>query len=116
MDLTQELSQLLNGLKDGSQKFADTLALIDRHYDYTPAEFYNGEQHNPAGTNEGSCKVLYFGKLNDLTQVDTLKLFGEHYEAVTKNPAGSDHSNIREFMENNWHGVRFTTCPLKLKA
>ncbi|HAD80214.1 MAG TPA: HopJ type III effector protein, partial [Flavobacteriaceae bacterium] len=36
-----------------------------------------------------------------------LKLFAEHYQAVLETPEGTDHNNIRQFMQNGWDGVKF---------
>lgn len=52
---------------------------------------------NAAGENEGSAKVFGFAKHHGLSQLDTLKLFGEHYAQVQATPNGTDHANIRNF-------------------
>ena len=100
--------------------FADTLALIGELYDYTPTAFGNGvgedRLDSPAGTNEGSCKVFAFGRLNGLSEQDTLACFGEHYQAVLDDPAGSGHPNIRLFMRHGWDGIVFEAMPLAPKA
>ncbi|MEZ5536274.1 MAG: HopJ type III effector protein [Thiolinea sp.] len=93
--------------------FADVIATIDNHYDYTPQAFSNGELENAAGTNEGSCKVFSFAQLNGLTEAQTLALFAEHYRSVLATPEGSDHGNIRNFMKTGWAGVRFSGAALK---
>ncbi|MEP1447388.1 MAG: HopJ type III effector protein [Paraglaciecola sp.] len=44
---------------------------------------------NQAGTNEGSCKIFYFSKLQKLTENQTLALFGSYYrDDVLANPKG----------------------------
>jgi hypothetical protein len=89
-------------------EFADTIAVIDAHYDYTPTAFRNGELHNEAGQNAGSCKLLSFAKLQGLSETETLACFGKFYrEDVLKNPDGTDHQNIRNFMRTGWSGVSF---------
>jgi hypothetical protein len=35
---------------------------------------------------------------------------------VLKNPDGTDHQNIRNFMKHGWDGVRFEGEPLKPRA
>ncbi|MFA9485461.1 HopJ type III effector protein [Moraxella haemolytica] len=98
------ISSLLNSIETGEFKFADVLNFIDAHYHYTPVDFRNGEVMNPARTNEGSAKVFSLAKLHGLNQLDTLKLFAEHYESVLATPEGSDHANIRNFMHYGWQG------------
>ncbi|MDO4250316.1 MAG: HopJ type III effector protein, partial [Moraxella sp.] len=61
MSLTaQDISALLNALELGKLQFSDVISFIDDHYRYSPVEFYNGEQLNHVGTNEGSAKVFGF--------------------------------------------------------
>ena len=95
--------------------FAETLAVIGEHYHYQPTEFCNGELVNAAGTNEGSCKVFSFAKLHDLTEAETLCLFGEHYRDVLADPSGSGHQNIRQFMKAGWQGIEFKSVALSAK-
>ena len=88
--------------------FKDVIAFIDEHYDFTPTKFTNGNTVNEADQNNGSCKVFSFATLNDLSKEETLVLFGDFYrEDVLKNPEGTDHQNIRNFMEFGWDGVSF---------
>ena len=96
-------------------RFEETMALIDANYDFTPSAFKNGEQLNDAGQNSGSCKVFAFGQIQQLTQQQTLTLFGEHYRDVLATPQGSDHQNIRQFMQHGWAGVLFSQLALSLK-
>ena len=89
-------------------EFADTIAVIDAHYDYTPTAFRNGDVHNEAGQNTGSCKLLSFAKLHGLSEAETLACFGKFYrEDVLKNPDGTDHQNIRNFMRTGWSETAF---------
>lgn len=89
-------------------QFNDVIAYIDKHYDFTPVSFKNGNTVNEAGQNNGSCKVFSFAKLQNLSKEQTLPLFGEFYrEDVLKNPEGTDHQNIRNFMEYGWEGISF---------
>ncbi|WP_294321928.1 HopJ type III effector protein [uncultured Chryseobacterium sp.] len=97
-------------------QFKDVIAFIDEHYDFTPTKFTNGNAVNEAGQNNGSCKVFSFAQLNDLSQQQTLNLFGEFYrEDVLKNPEGTDHQNIRNFMQTGWEGISFEGKALKRK-
>jgi hypothetical protein len=105
----------LNDTPD-SIAFTDTMAVIDAAYEFTPAAFTNGEVRNEAGQNSGSCKLLAFALLNRLTEAQTLACFGAYYrEDVLKNPAGTDHQNIRNFMKTGWNGVKFDHMPLQAK-
>lgn len=89
-------------------QFKDVIAFIDEHYDFTPTKFTNGNTVNEANQNNGSCKVFSFAELNSLSQQETLNLFGEFYrEDVLKNPEGTDHQNIRNFIEFGWDAVSF---------
>ncbi len=89
-------------------QFTEVIAYIDEHYDFTPSKFTNGNTVNEAGQNNGSCKVFSFARLNGLSKEETLHLFGEFYrEDVLKNPEGTDHQNIRNFMQYGWDGIAF---------
>lgn len=97
--------------------FKEVIAYIDEHYDFTPTKFSNGNTVNEANENNGSCKVLTFARLKDLSKDETLNLFGAFYrEEVLKNPAGIDHQNIRNFMQFGWDGISFEGEALKEKV
>ena len=101
---------LFEQLENAPQKiqFNDVIAFIDKHYAFIPTKFTNGNTVNEANQNNGSCKIFSFSKLNDLSKGETLNLFGEFYrEDVLQNPEGTDHQNIRNFMEFGWEGVSF---------
>lgn len=96
--------------------FADTIAVIDAHYDFTPTAFRNGELDNAAGQNNGSCKVFSFAKLQQLTPQQTLHCFGSYYrDDVLQHPEATDHQNIRNFMQFGWDGVVFQGTALSAK-
>lgn len=100
----------------GEISFKEVITFIDAHYDFTPTQFTNGNTVNEANQNNGSCKVFSFAQLNGLSKQETLDLFGEFYrEDVLKNPAGTDHQNIRNFMEYGWEGVAFEGKALERK-
>lgn len=88
-------------------QFKDILAHIDDLYFYRPTAFRNGPLANTALENQGSARVFYFAKCNDLTKEDTLALFAEHYVSVLNDPAGVDHQNIRNFQRHGWEGISF---------
>lgn len=90
-------------------EFDDTMAIIDEYYVFTPTAFRNGACDNEAGQNNGSCKILAFGQLNDLSVEQTLACFGKFYrDDVQGNPDGHDHQNIRNFKKSGWSGINYT--------
>ncbi len=100
----------------GEISFQEVIAFIDMHYDFTPTRFTNGNTVNEAGQNNGSCKVFSFAQLNGLSQEETLNLFGAFYrEDVLKNPEGTDHQNIRNFIQTGWEGISFEGKALQRK-
>lgn len=107
--------ELLAQLEAGTATFADVLAFIEARYTHTPTAFKNGQQFNAASENQGSAKVFSFAKLNGLDEAHTLSLFAEHYASVLATPEGTDHQNIRQFMQHGWNGVQFETLALSAK-
>jgi len=94
-------------------EFADVMQVIDSAYTYTPTNFTCGSADNSAGTNEGSCKILAFAKMHDLSAEKTPYLFGRYYrDDVLKFPEEKDHANIRNFIRHGWDGVSFENSPL----
>ena len=88
--------------------FADTMSVVEANYVFTPTAFKNGTTNNEVGQNSGSCKLFAFAKMNKLTKQQTLYCFGEYYRNdVLKNPEGTDHQNIRNFIKYAWEGVIF---------
>lgn len=113
MDIQSFLDKLAN---NEAVQFADTMAVIERHFQYSPTAFANGlgdeRIFNDAGANEGSCKIFAFAQHLGLDENQTLALFGEHYHHVLDHPEGSDHQNIRQFMRHGWKGIEFFGQPL----
>lgn len=99
--------ELLNKSKEGELQFQEVLEHIADQYNYSASAFQNGTLKNSKEENQGSAKVFYFAKLNNLSQKETLGLFAEHYQNVLDNPAGEGHQNIRQFMSNGWDAVLF---------
>ncbi|MFV7235109.1 HopJ type III effector protein [Flavobacterium sp. ZB4R12] len=96
--------------------FTETIATIEENYIFTPTTFQNGSQINAAGENSGSCKLFAFAQLQNLTEAETLACFGAYYyEDVLKNPEGTDHQNIRNFMKTGWNGIQFEGTALVSK-
>ena len=100
-----------------SVTFSETMAIIDEHFQYQASQFHNGlgkdRLTNTAGTNEGSCKIFAFARLQQLDKLQTLALFGDYYRLdVLSNPEGNDHQNIRNFIKYGWDGITFDQEPL----
>ena len=114
-----QLEVFLNKVRSGERvAFDDTIAVISANYEYSPTRFINGVGEgrvvNEAGINEGSCKILYFAKLQGLSRAETLSLFGDHYfKDVLQHPEGANHTNIRMFMKSGWEGVAYEGEALK---
>ncbi len=109
------LSKIAN--KPEQVSFDEVIDAIARHYHYKPSCFYNGNAHdtitNEAGSNEGSCRIFAFARLNNLTKQQTLHCFGDYYrQDVLQAPQGSDHANIRRFITHGWSGITFEQTPL----
>lgn len=108
--LLERLSQSPNEVN-----FDEVIAVINDFYHYMPTRFVNGDAINEQGTNEGSCKIFAFAKLNGLSEQATLACFGHYYrEDVLEHPEASDHANIRNFMVSGWAGVHFDAPALSL--
>ncbi|MFM2283148.1 MAG: hypothetical protein RL222_652, partial [Bacteroidota bacterium] len=74
----EQLRQQLQTLPE-SIVFAEVIALIDAHYDFTPTAFNNGNTRNEAGQNNGSCKLFSFALMQNFSEQETLRCFGDFY-------------------------------------
>ncbi|SHJ26971.1 HopJ type III effector protein [Arenibacter nanhaiticus] len=96
--------------------FSDTLEVIEKYFNFRPTSFTNGTLVNEAGQNSGSCKIFSFGAHHKLSKEETLACFGSYYRNdVLKNPTGTDHQNIRNFMVTGWDGISFEKEALSSK-
>ncbi|MBU2871556.1 HopJ type III effector protein [Colwellia sp. E2M01] len=114
-DVKTNVTDLINQLDTApeSVSFEQVMQVISDNYNYTPTTFTNGDVANEAGTNEGSCKIFYFAKLNALTAEQTLACFAQYYrEDVLKHPEATDHGNIRNFIKFGWDKVEFNSAAL----
>lgn len=107
----EKLIDKINSAPD-SVDFSYVIETIESAYSYTPTRFSNGMGSNilinDEGANEGSCKIFYFGRLNNLDKKQTLACFGKYYrEDVLGHPDNDDHANIRNFMLHGWQGIEF---------
>ena len=113
------LNTFLQRLREAPESvaFNDTIAVIDAHYDFTPTAFSNGALRSEAGQNNGSCKIFSFAKAQQLTPQLTLACFGDYYRKdVLGHPDGTDHQNIRNFMQSGWAGISFEGVALTPKS
>lgn len=110
------INALRASLDTGSHLFADTLAFVAEHYEYTPQAFTNGNLDNAAGQNEGSCKTIGLAVLEGFSDQEVLLAFGEHYRSVVATPEGSDHGNIRNLITHGLAGVKLAGQPLQHKS
>ncbi|OIR19726.1 HopJ type III effector protein [mine drainage metagenome] len=114
MELETFLQRL--GTVPESVTFDETMAVIDAHYSISPTAFRNGLLNNAAGQNNGSCKLFSFARLHGLSQQQTLHCFGKYYrDDVCMHPDGSDHQNIRNFIQTGWAGIEFSGDALSPK-
>ena len=116
-----DIDSLLQQLRTAPERveFAQVQDCIAAHYHYTPTRFRNGlgddPVDNPAGSNEGSCRLFAFAQLHDLNEARTLACFGRYYrEDVLGDLGGSGHANIRRFLRDGWDGIRFDGTALTL--
>ncbi|MGM0769280.1 MAG: HopJ type III effector protein [Pseudomonadota bacterium] len=115
MNVNEAVRIHLASLNAGHADFDDTLALIERHFEYRPTGFHNGPLFNAEGENAGSCRVFGLGQYCNLNEADTLALFAQHYQQVLNDPAGDSHGNIRQFISTGWSGIRFEGAPLRAR-
>lgn len=113
------VAELLDLLKKQPTRvqFNDVIETINNAYQYTPSRFLNGRDQdtvvNEAASNEGSCKILAFAKLNNLTKEQALHCFGEYYRKdVLDNPGNTDHANIRALIKHGLNDVHFDNTVL----
>ena len=112
--MTQEA--YLEELRSGAiMDFDDLMALIDDNFNYTPASFTNGDLQNASDENQGSAKLFCFGAVHQLTQLEVLHCFGQHYQTVLNNPEDDSHANIRNFISYGWEGLKFDSPVLVKK-
>ena len=107
---------ILEQLKNSPEtiNFNDVIVFIDENYNFKPVRFVNGTIVNEANQNNGSCKIFSFAKINNLSEKETLALFGDFYRNdVLQNPEGEDHQNIRNFIKYGWNGILFTEDALE---
>ena len=123
MSITMTEDQLIEQLENAPERvaFDQVIAVIAANYDYQPTRFTNGADDgmaiNEAGTNEGSCKLFSFGLLQQLSDAEMLACFGKYYrDDVLKNPEGTDHANIRNFIKSGWDGIKFDQSALVEKS
>lgn len=113
--MNEQLQLLLEKLKQHQLSFNQVIDFINNYYWHQPTAFKNGNTYNEALQNQGSARVFEFAQLNNLNEEDTLCLFAEHYQSVLENLDGTDHQNIRQFMQHGWQGIYFEGQALRTK-
>lgn len=115
------LKTFINKIKAGEAiSFTETMAVIAENYQYQATRFTNGLEDevliNEAGSNEGSCKIFAFAQLHQLNKQQALELFGSYYRIdVLSKLEGTDHQNIRNFINYGWDGIHFEKDALTAK-
>ncbi|CAM1334258.1 HopJ type III effector protein [Tenacibaculum aestuariivivum] len=104
------LQEFKNKLRNTPKElcFSDTISIIEDNYSFTPSAFKNGDLENASTQNLGSCKVLSFAVKQQLTKEEALACFAQYYFIdVLENSTGTDHQNIRSFMNTGFEGLVF---------
>jgi len=104
------LDDFKNKLRSTPEKinFSDTITIIEENYNFTTSAFKNGDLQNSSTQNLGSCKVFSFALKQQFTKEETLACFAQFYFIdVLENPNGTDHQNIRNFMNTGFDGLVF---------
>ena len=109
-DMPPAASRLLSLLRDRQSEITFPLVMetIDELYEVREVGFSVGEVVSEPGQNMGTAKILSFARISGLEARTTLNLFGDYYRKdVLESPDGSEHANIRAFMEGGWECVAF---------
>ena len=112
----QEKDTFLTQLENENFQFETTLTFIEQHYTYTASAFSNGSVLNSVNENQGSCKVFALAQLLQLSQLQTLKCFGQHYRDVLATPEVNNHHNLRRVLKEGSGNITFETFPLLNKV
>ncbi|CAM1350668.1 HopJ type III effector protein [Tenacibaculum insulae] len=106
MTIEEFVTKLKNNPKE--VVFSETISVIEKYYVFKPSAFKNGDLENSNAENLGSSKVFSFALKQQLTKEETLACFGQYYFIdVLGNPNGTDHQNIRNFMNSDFEGLVF---------
>lgn len=104
------IKEFVTKLKNNPKQliFSETMSVIENNYVFTPTAFKNGDLQNSDAENLGSSKVFSLALKQKLTKEETLACFGQYYFIdVLENPNGTDHQNIRNFMNTGFEGLVF---------
>ena len=89
------------------KKFSEIQEIINTDYTYEPNGFTIGNIYNDSNNNQWSGKIASYAVINNLTNQETLELFGEHYQSVLDDPNGTGHANVRALIKYGLTGVKF---------
>lgn len=112
-DINTATSAFLASIESPEHQFADTLAFVERWYDFSPTAFRNGSVENSADQNQGSAKVFALSELLKLSSAQTLACFGEHYRDVLATPEVDNHHNLRRVLREGNGNISFERFPLQ---
>jgi len=94
-------------------QFKEVIDVIEREYDFTAAAFTNGKQNNAINENNGSCKLFSFASMHELTETQTLHLFGDFYRVdVLEIQLQTIIKTFDSSLRNGWNGIAFTATAL----
>jgi hypothetical protein len=114
-DFDKALANFLAAIESDAHQFAATLAFINAWFDFMPTGFRNGTVVNNREQNQGSCRVLAFALLQQLSASQALKCFGEHYRDVLATPGKDNHHNLRRVQAEGLSDIQFDQPPLRRK-
>ena len=96
--------------------FSDTISTIETNYNFKPSAFKNGDLQNANSENLGSCKIFSFAIKQGFNKKETLACFAQYYFVdVLEKPNGTDHQNIRNFMNTGFESLVFDSETLTEK-
>ena len=96
----------------GTQKVQDRIGIRRR---WLQNAFRNGKVANSAEQNQGSCRVLAFALMQNLSAAQALKCFGEHCRDVLATPGKDNHHNLRRVQAEGLGDIHFEQPPLRRK-
>jgi hypothetical protein len=102
-----ECLEFANSIKAGTKQvtYQDTIDFLDQHYIYLPVPFKCGDLSYEPGVKTGAAKIFSFALMVNMSEAETLRLFGEFYRNLS--PGGVERPNIRNFVKGGWGCISF---------